>query len=151
MVKPKKQSKRMTCRKRYKIERKVREHNRKVRKEERLKSNKKPKSKDPGIPNLYPFKEELLRQMQEKKEQEADAKAKAKEQKQKKEQKLKQESRKRKLADLQKDAEKRARLFEKKQDIENFNPISYGGGYIVPPIHFSSEHKNDFGRRPKIC
>jgi len=113
MGKPKKQSKRMSCRKKYKIERKVREHNRKVRKEEKLKSNKRWKTKDPGIPNLYPFKEELLRQIQEKKEQEADAKAKQKEQKQKK------ESRKRKLQDLQKDAEKRAKLFEKKQNAEN--------------------------------
>lgn len=141
MVKPKKQSKRMTCRKKYKIERKVREHNRKVRKEEKLKLNKKPKSKDPGIPNLYPFKEELLRQMQEKKEQEADAKAKVKEQKQKKDQKLKQESRKRKLTDLQKDAEKRARLFEKKQDIENGRQIDSNIGVEDSKKSFYKEFK----------
>lgn len=114
MAKPKlkKESKRMTCRKRYKIEKKVREHNRKVRKEDKLNANKKKKSKDPGIPNLYPFKEQLLKQIQEKKEKEADEKAKRKEQKQK------QATRKRKLQDLQKDAEKRAKLFEKRQENE---------------------------------
>ena len=54
----------MSCRKRYKIERKVREHNRKVRKEDKLNANKKKKTKDPGIPNMYPFKEQLLKQIQ---------------------------------------------------------------------------------------
>eukprot|EP00493_Phyllostaurus_siculus_P023268 UN23603 len=112
MAKPKlkKESKRMSCRKRYKIERKVREHNRKVRKEDKLNANKKKKTKDPGIPNMYPFKEQLLKQIQEKKEKEAEEKAK------RKEQKVKQATRKRKLVDLQKDAEKRARMFEKRQE-----------------------------------
>jgi len=99
----------MSCRKKYKIQRKVREHNRKVRKEDKLNANKK-KSKDPGIPNLYPFKEQLLKQIQEKKEKDAEEKAK------RKEQKVKKENRKRKLQDLQKDAEKRAKLFEKRQE-----------------------------------
>jgi len=114
MAKPKlkKESKRLSCRKKYKIQKKVREHNRKVRKEEKLNANKK-KSKDPGIPNLYPFKEHLLKQIQEKKEKEDDEKAKRKEQKQK------QASRKRKLQDLQRDAEKRAKQFEKKQENES--------------------------------
>jgi len=99
----------MSCRKRYKIERKVREHNRKKRKEDKLNANKK-KTKDPGIPNMYPFKEQLLKQIQEKKEKDAEEKAK------RKEQKVKQATRKRKLQDLQKDAEKRARMFEKRQE-----------------------------------
>ena len=99
----------MSCRKKYKIQRKVREHNRKVRKEEKLNANKK-RSKDPGIPNMYPFKEQLLKQIQEKKEKDEEEKAK------RKEQKVKQASRKRKLQDLQKDAEKRAKLFEKRHE-----------------------------------
>jgi len=99
----------MSCRKKYKIQKKVREHNRKVRKEEKLNANKK-KSKDPGIPNMYPFKEQLLKQIQEKKEKDAEEKAKQKEQK------VKQASRKRKLQDLQKDAEKRAKQFEKRHE-----------------------------------
>lgn len=102
----------MTCRKKYKIQKKVREHNRKVRKEDKLNANKK-KSKDPGIPNLYPFKEQLLKQIQEKKEKEEDEKVKRKEQKQK------QASRKRKLQDLQKDAEKRAKQFDRRHENES--------------------------------
>jgi len=110
----------MSCRKKYKIQKKVREHNRKVRKEDKLNANKK-KSKDPGIPNLYPFKEQLLKQIQEKKEKEEDEKAKRKAQKQK------QASRKRKLTiqDLQKDAEKRAKQFDKRHENEsNENKLS---------------------------
>jgi len=103
----------MSCRKKYKIQKKVREHNRKVRKEDKLNMNKRKKSKDPGIPNLYPFKEQLLRQIQEKKEKEADEKVKRKEQKQKS------AARKRKLVDLQRDAEKRAKHFDKRQENES--------------------------------
>ncbi|CDS38371.1 GTP binding domain protein [Echinococcus multilocularis] len=52
-------SKRITCHKRYKILKKVREHHRKVRKE-RKKNPKLFKRKDPGIPNSLPFKEQIL-------------------------------------------------------------------------------------------
>lgn len=115
MSKPKlkKESKRMSCRKKYKIQKKVREHNRKVRKEDKLNMNKRKKSKDPGIPNLYPFKEQLLKQIQEKKEKDADEKTKRKEQKQKS------AARKRKLQDLQRNAEKRAKHFDKRQENES--------------------------------
>ncbi|XP_061052952.1 guanine nucleotide-binding protein-like 3 [Eubalaena glacialis] len=57
----KKASKRMTCRKRYKIQKKVREHHRKLRKEAKKRGRKKPR-KDPGVPNSAPFKEALLRE-----------------------------------------------------------------------------------------
>ncbi|XP_032724169.1 guanine nucleotide-binding protein-like 3 [Lontra canadensis] len=57
----KKASKRMTCHKRYKIQKKVREHHRKLRKEAKKRGRKKPR-KDPGIPNSAPFKESLLRE-----------------------------------------------------------------------------------------
>ena len=57
----KKSSKRMTCHKRYKIQKKVREHHRKLRKEAKKRGRKKPR-KDPGIPNSAPFKEALLRE-----------------------------------------------------------------------------------------
>jgi len=141
MAKPKlkKESKRMTCRKRYKIEKKVREHNRKVRKEDKLNANKKKKSKDPGIPNLYPFKEQLLKQIQEKKEKEADEKAKRKEQKQK------QATRKRKLQDLQKDAEKRAKLFEKRQE----NEVIQNKEFTKGPVEDSK--KNVLQRIQESC
>ncbi|XP_007174815.1 guanine nucleotide-binding protein-like 3 [Balaenoptera acutorostrata] len=57
----KKASKRMTCHKRYKIQKKVREHHRKLRKEAKKRGRKKPR-KDPGVPNSAPFKEALLRE-----------------------------------------------------------------------------------------
>ncbi|XP_023232967.1 guanine nucleotide-binding protein-like 3 homolog [Centruroides sculpturatus] len=60
----KKQSKRMTCRRKYKIQRKVREHNRKMKKEARKKKNR-GKKKDPGIPNSLPFKEKILQEIEE--------------------------------------------------------------------------------------
>ncbi|XP_075795532.1 guanine nucleotide-binding protein-like 3 isoform X2 [Pelodiscus sinensis] len=63
----KKASKRMTCHKRYKIQKKVREHNRKLRKEAKKRGHKKPK-KDPGIPNAAPFKEQVLREAEQRKQ-----------------------------------------------------------------------------------
>ncbi|XP_008511334.1 guanine nucleotide-binding protein-like 3 isoform X2 [Equus przewalskii] len=57
----KKASKRMTCHKRYKIQKKIREHHRKLRKEAKKRGHKKPR-KDPGVPNSAPFKEALLRE-----------------------------------------------------------------------------------------
>lgn len=67
MKRPKlrKASKRLSCAKRYKIQKKVREHNRKLRKEAKKKGLKKPVKKDPGVPNSAPFKEEVLREAEE--------------------------------------------------------------------------------------
>ncbi|XP_074139607.1 guanine nucleotide-binding protein-like 3 isoform X1 [Sminthopsis crassicaudata] len=64
----KKASKRMTCHKRFKIQKKVREHYRKVRKEAKKRGRKKLK-KDPGVPNSAPFKEALLREAEQRKQQ----------------------------------------------------------------------------------
>ncbi|XP_013885973.1 guanine nucleotide-binding protein-like 3 [Austrofundulus limnaeus] len=61
----KKASKRMSCSKRYKIQKKVREHNRKVRKEAKKKGVQKRVKKDPGVPNSAPFKEEVLREAEQ--------------------------------------------------------------------------------------
>ncbi|RLO12966.1 hypothetical protein DYB28_002501 [Aphanomyces astaci] len=60
MVKKKTKSKRLSLHKKYKILRKVREHKRKERKSDRQGAGK--KKKTPGIPNNWPFKEELLLQ-----------------------------------------------------------------------------------------
>ncbi|KXS17794.1 P-loop containing nucleoside triphosphate hydrolase protein [Gonapodya prolifera JEL478] len=73
MVPKKGKSKRVAARQKYKIERKVREHHRKQRREAKdlkLKGIRPPTKKDPGIPNLFPFKEKLLRQAEETKRQE---------------------------------------------------------------------------------
>ncbi|KFZ47980.1 Guanine nucleotide-binding protein-like 3, partial [Antrostomus carolinensis] len=63
----KKASKRLTCHKRYKIQKKIREHHRKVRKEAKKRGRKKPK-KDPGVPSAAPFKENLLREAEKRKQ-----------------------------------------------------------------------------------
>uniref|UniRef100_A0A8C0VYA0 G protein nucleolar 3 n=1 Tax=Cyanistes caeruleus TaxID=156563 RepID=A0A8C0VYA0_CYACU len=62
-----KASKRLSCHKRYKIQKKVREHHRKVRKEAKKRGHRKPK-KDPGIPGAAPFKEQLLREAEQRKQ-----------------------------------------------------------------------------------
>ncbi|XP_074054299.1 guanine nucleotide-binding protein-like 3 isoform X2 [Macrotis lagotis] len=58
----------MTCHKRFKIQKKVREHYRKIRKEAKKRGRKKLK-KDPGVPNSAPFKEALLREAEKRKQQ----------------------------------------------------------------------------------
>ncbi|XP_077385452.1 guanine nucleotide-binding protein-like 3 [Festucalex cinctus] len=67
MKRPKlrKASKRVSCAKRYKIQKKVREHNRKLRKEAKKKGISKRPKKDPGVPSSAPFKEEVLREAEQ--------------------------------------------------------------------------------------
>ncbi|WFD26408.1 hypothetical protein MNAN1_001388 [Malassezia nana] len=66
MVRVKKRaSKRMTLKQRAKIHKKVKEHGRKQRREARRNPQRKSKKADPGIPNLFPYKEELLNEMEE--------------------------------------------------------------------------------------
>ncbi|XP_034022859.1 guanine nucleotide-binding protein-like 3 isoform X2 [Thalassophryne amazonica] len=61
----KKASKRISCAKRYKIQKKVREHNRKLRKEAKKKGVRNRVKKDPGVPSSAPFKEEVLREAEQ--------------------------------------------------------------------------------------
>jgi len=59
----KKQSKRQPLRRKYAIKDKVKEHKRKMRRVARLNpKGQKTLSKDPGVPNLHPFKERLMQQ-----------------------------------------------------------------------------------------
>lgn len=74
----KKQSKRMSCRKKYKIIKKVAEHKRKLRKEQK-KNPKHKKPKDPGVPNSLPFKDEVLREAEQRKQRAIDLRAAQKE------------------------------------------------------------------------
>ncbi|XP_077266192.1 nucleostemin 1 isoform X3 [Temnothorax americanus] len=72
-----KQSKRMPARKRYKIEKKVREHNRKMRKEAKKHSKKKAKMME--IPNQCPFKENILKEIEVMRKQQEEEKQKQRE------------------------------------------------------------------------
>lgn len=67
--------------------------------------------KDPGIPNLFPFKEQLLRQLEEKKQQAESDKEK---QKLLSRQRQQQSKKKKSLQGLQNDALQRTKEFEKK-------------------------------------
>lgn len=71
-------SKRKTLRHKYKVERKVREHHRQVRRANRKKvagSTPKNKRKDPGVPNLFPFKQEILEDLERRRLEAREAKA----------------------------------------------------------------------------
>ncbi|XP_017752183.1 PREDICTED: guanine nucleotide-binding protein-like 3 homolog [Eufriesea mexicana] len=70
----KKQSKRMPARKRYKIEKKVREHNRKLRKEAKKHHKNKPKIIE--VPNQCPFKKDILKEVENMKREHEEAKQK---------------------------------------------------------------------------
>lgn len=60
----KSKSKRMSLKQKYKVIKKVKEHHKKQAKLAK-KSGKKPKGpKDPGIPSQWPFKEELLKELE---------------------------------------------------------------------------------------
>ncbi|CAH8501517.1 Stress response protein nst1, variant 3 [Schistosoma haematobium] len=59
----KNKSKRVTCHKRYKIIKKVKEHHRKLLKEAKKNLNR--HRKDPGVPNILPFKESFLKDVAE--------------------------------------------------------------------------------------
>ncbi|RWS28641.1 guanine nucleotide-binding protein-like 3 [Leptotrombidium deliense] len=70
----KKLSKRMPAKRRYKIEKKVREHNKKLKKVSKKKEKMKSKPKDPGVPNSLPFKEQVIREAQQRKAEELERK-----------------------------------------------------------------------------
>ncbi|KAL2918845.1 nuclear GTP-binding protein nug1 [Polyrhizophydium stewartii] len=65
MVHKKHKSKRQSASTKYKIQKKVNEHHRKARKEAKRNPQRKALKKDPGVPNLFPFKEKLLQQAEE--------------------------------------------------------------------------------------
>ncbi|XP_074486602.1 guanine nucleotide-binding protein-like 3 isoform X1 [Sebastes fasciatus] len=65
----KKASKKLTCSKKYKIQKKVRDHTRKLRKELKKKGVSKRPKKDPGVPSSAPFREEVLREAEQRRQQ----------------------------------------------------------------------------------
>ena len=62
----KKRSKRIPTKQRVKAEKKLREHNRKIRRDKKKNPGKYAKSKkDPGVPNECPFKEQVLKECEQ--------------------------------------------------------------------------------------
>ncbi|KAH6576389.1 hypothetical protein BASA83_000345 [Batrachochytrium salamandrivorans] len=78
MVAKKAKSKRLAAATKYKIQKKVADHGRKARKEAKRNPQRKALKKDPGVPNLFPFKEKLLHQAEESKRKAAEEKELAK-------------------------------------------------------------------------
>ncbi|XP_075039196.1 guanine nucleotide-binding protein-like 3 [Mixophyes fleayi] len=112
MKRPKlrKSSKRMTCSKRFKIQKKVKEHRRKVAKEAKKSGYRKPK-RDISIPNDAPFKEDILREAEQRKQRREELK------KQQKLERQKEVAKKRKLEDKKGDKpEKKKQETKKKKD-----------------------------------
>lgn len=120
-------SKRVTCKKRYKIEKKVREHHKKLKKLAKKNNTQKPKPKDPGIPNSLPFKDEVIREAIEAKRVEDERKELLREEFRKNQRKGRDSKldqmrgidtgsgdNKKDLASLAKDAQKRTKEFDKK-------------------------------------
>uniref|UniRef100_A0A8R1DYQ2 CP-type G domain-containing protein n=1 Tax=Caenorhabditis japonica TaxID=281687 RepID=A0A8R1DYQ2_CAEJA len=64
----KKASKRVSCAKRYKIEKKVRDHNKKAKREAKKNGTGHKKEKTISVPNSCPFKEEILIQAEQERE-----------------------------------------------------------------------------------
>ncbi|KNC81987.1 hypothetical protein SARC_05716 [Sphaeroforma arctica JP610] len=123
-------TKRLTMKMKFKIERKCRDHKKKQRREERNNPSKKPK-KDPGIPNLWPFKEDLLRKIEAGKERQEELRAKNKARQQVERAKEVAKMRKeRSLAQMVKTAEKRGDEYDmelasaKDEKLANFTDSS---------------------------
>ena len=112
MVPKKSKSKRQSLSDKFKIERRCKEHNRKIRKQGRkdgtINGVQKLK-KDPGIPNLWPFKEGFIRQMEAKKKHELEQKEREKERRKQ----IKAQG----LSSLVQDAESRGQEYEKQEEI----------------------------------
>ncbi|CAJ0606935.1 unnamed protein product [Cylicocyclus nassatus] len=125
----KKISKRQSCAKRYKIEKKVRDHNKKVKKEAKKLGRKKKAEKVITVPKACPFKEEILEEAEKARERlKAQIEAKKEASKQARAGKRKSPV----PTDLQSLSEKAAKQgeeFEKQQEARNlatkdFNPLS---------------------------
>lgn len=125
-----KKSKRVSSAKRYKIEKLVRIHNKKAKKEAKKNPNKFiKKRKDPGIPNSLPFKESVLREAEERKRKIEEEREKLKERRKKEREKL--QNKKRNLVSLVKDAEKKTQAFERKKNVGGSNLSQFSSGKSV--------------------
>ena len=112
-----KKSKRVLAKRRYKVEKKVREHNKKLRRASKKKEKRKtkPEFDKLGVPNSAPFKEEVLKEAQEEKQKiEELRKLRREEQaKQRQNSKDKELNERRGIEQLGEDAKRRQEEFEK--------------------------------------
>ena len=83
--------------------------------------------KDPGIPNLYPFKEQLLKQIEEKKMRAEEERERQKRERQR------EHAKRRSLQGLQNDARKRTKDFEKR--VSCWESVPTFCLYLVHYIH----------------
>ncbi|KAF6024721.1 GNL3 [Bugula neritina] len=133
----KKASKRQTTRHRVKVERKVREHNRKLRKEAKKTPNKqKLKRKDPGVPNSLPFKDEILKEAKRRRELKEQLKEENKQKRKDARAQLKEAKRTgnvapQSLADMVKSAESKAAEFESNEEFVLAEKSKFGSGKAV--------------------
>ena len=103
----KSKSKRVPLRRKHRIIKKINEHAKKKKKElrkDKLAGKVQPRTKDPGIPSSYPFKAELMRELEFNRERDR-----LKKERKKAENKLRREEN---MRDLQQTAETRSRAFE---------------------------------------
>ncbi|KAL2326615.1 hypothetical protein Fmac_025673 [Flemingia macrophylla] len=114
----KSKSKRISLKKKYKVIRKVKEHNRKKAKEaKKLRlSGKKKVEKDPGIPNDWPFKEQELKALEARR-------AKAIEELEQKKAERKERARKRKLGLLEDEDNSKSGELDSLKDSNNFATV----------------------------
>ncbi|XP_062601228.1 guanine nucleotide-binding protein-like 3 homolog [Saccostrea cucullata] len=125
-----KKSKRVSAARRYKIEKLVRQHNKKAKKEAKKNPNKfVRKRKDPGIPNSLPFKETILREAEERKRKIEEERERQKERRKREREKL--QNKKRNLTSLVKDAEKKTQAYERKKNINESSHHQFSGGKAV--------------------
>ncbi|XP_030758665.1 guanine nucleotide-binding protein-like 3 homolog [Sitophilus oryzae] len=107
----KKQSKRQPARLRYRIQKKVRDHNKKLRREAK-KNPKRNKPKIIQVPNICPFKEDILKEVDKLKKQKEEEKLKLKEAAKLEKQKEKENLKKGGLTALVSNATVRDKLYE---------------------------------------
>lgn len=108
-------SKRLGLSLKYKVQKKVREAHRKQRKIEKALGSRGKLKKDPGLPNLHPFKQQFLLKEQEAKEREEEARIKRKQEAK--------EKKKMGLAGLVAQAEQQQSEFNEAQAMENDDGI----------------------------
>ncbi|CAN8070882.1 unnamed protein product [Agarophyton chilense] len=116
-------SKRQTLKHKYKVEKKVRQHRREVRRAKKHKPEvRKIRKKDPGIPNLWPFKQQMMETIERKKAQEAEAKKALQEARRETNKNAKPSGADPALLDVAADAHRRGAAFEGRQQDQNETP-----------------------------